>query len=109
MFCVRLPGFIWQCELKYTGIDLETLQDKDLILLLENNIRGGVSSVMGNRYVKLEEIKEILNTDANDLYGRPMSQPLPYDEIKFDEVVKIEDIYQILLLIVILVISLKLI
>ena len=49
LFCVRLPGYTWQCQLKYKGINLQTLQDKDLILLLEKNIRGGISSVMGDR------------------------------------------------------------
>ena len=46
-YCVSLPGYTYQCALKYTDIKLQTLQDKDLILLIENNIRGGVSSVMG--------------------------------------------------------------
>ena len=57
LYCVSLPGYVWQCELKYTGIKLQSLQDKDMILLLENNIRGGISSVMGNRYVKSDENK----------------------------------------------------
>ena len=48
LYCVSLPGYTWQCGLKYTGINLQTLQDKDMILLLENNIRGGISSVMGD-------------------------------------------------------------
>ena len=50
--CVSLPGHTWQCGLKYTGINLQNLQDKDMILLLEKIIRGGVSSVMGDRYVQ---------------------------------------------------------
>ena len=41
LYCVSLPGFTWQCGLKYTGIILQTLQDKNLILLVENNMRGG--------------------------------------------------------------------
>ena len=49
MYCVSLPGYTWECGLKNTGISLQTLQDKDMILLLENNIRGGISSVMGDR------------------------------------------------------------
>ena len=49
LYCVSLPGYTWECGLKYTGINLQTLQDKDLILTLENNIRGGISSVMGDR------------------------------------------------------------
>ena len=53
LYCVSLPGYTYQCALKYTDIRLQTLQDKDLILLIENNIRGGISSVMGDRYVKI--------------------------------------------------------
>ena len=63
-----------------------------MILLLENNIRGGISSVMGDRYVKLDENKTILYKDANKLYRWAMSAYLPYDEIKFDNNVKLEDI-----------------
>ena len=92
LYCVSLPGYTWQCGLKYTGIKLQTLQDKDMILLLENNIRGGISSVMGNRYVQSYENKKILYIDANNLYGHSMSKPLPYDEIKFNRDVNLEDI-----------------
>ena len=56
---MSLPGFTYQCALKYTDIKLQTLQDKDFILLLEKNIRGGISSVMGDRYVKSHENKKI--------------------------------------------------
>ena len=52
LYCVSLPGYTWQCRLRYTGIKLQTFHDKDMILLLENNIRGGISSVLGNRYAK---------------------------------------------------------
>ena len=92
LYCVSLPGYTWQCGLKYIGINLQTLQDKDMILLLENNIRGGISSVMGDRYVRSNENKKILYIDAINLYGHSMSQPLPYDEIKFDQNVKLEEI-----------------
>ena len=92
LYCVSLPGYTWQCGLKYTGTNLQTLQDKDMILLLENNIRSGISSVMGDRYIKSEDTKKILYKDANILYGHSMSEPLPYDEIKFDNNVKLEDI-----------------
>ena len=92
LYCVSLPGYTWQCGLKYTGINLQTLQDKDMILLLENNIRGGISSVMGDRYTKSDENKKILNVDANNLYGNSMSEPLPYDEIKLDNNVNLEEI-----------------
>ena len=92
LFLVSLPGYTWQYGLKYTGINLQTLQDKDMILLLENNLRGGISSVMSVRYVKSDDNKKILYIDAKNIYGHSMSQPLPYDEIKFDKNVILEDI-----------------
>ena len=47
---------------------------------------------MGNRYVKSDETKNIyIYIDANNLYGHPMPQMLPYHEIKFDTNVKLED------------------
>ena len=92
LYCVSLPGYTWQCGLKYTGKNLQIHQDKDMILLIENNIRGGISSVMGDRYIKSDDNKKILYLDANKLHGHSMSEPLPYDEIKFDNNVNLEDI-----------------
>ena len=57
---MSLPGYTWQCCSNYTGINIKTLQDKDLLSKLENNIRGGVSSVMEDRYVKSHENKKII-------------------------------------------------
>ena len=92
LYCVTLPGCTRQCGLKYTGRNLQTLQDIDLILLLENIIRGGIRSVMGKRYVKSDENKNIFYADANHFDGHSMSQPLPYDETEFHKNVKLEDI-----------------
>ena len=44
------------------------------------------------RFVKSDENRKIIYIDANNLYGHSMSQMLPYDEIKFDTNVKLEDI-----------------
>ena len=82
LYCVSLLGYTYQCALEYTDIELQTLQVKDLILLIEKIIRGGISSVMGDRYVKSDENKKILYMDATNLYGHSMSQMLPYDEIE---------------------------
>ena len=92
LHCVSLPGYTWQCGLQYTGINLETLQNKDMILLSENNICGGISSVMGGRYVISDENKKILYVDANNLHDHSKSEPLPYDESKFYNNVKLEGI-----------------
>ena len=55
LYCVSLPSFTYQCALKNTDNKLQTLQDKKLIFLLEINIRRGISSVLGDRYVKSVE------------------------------------------------------
>ena len=47
---------------------------------------------MGDRYIKSNENKKIFYIDANNLYGWAMSQYLPYDDIKFDNKVKLDDI-----------------
>ena len=82
LYCVSLPGYTYRCALKYTDIKLQTLQDKDLIMLIVNNIRGGIGSVMGDRYVKSDENIKIIYMDATKLYGHSMSQKLPYDKIE---------------------------
>ena len=51
--CVSSPGFFWQCGLKYTGINLQKLQDTDSILTVEVFIHGEISSVIGDRYSKI--------------------------------------------------------
>ena len=57
LYCVSLHGYTIQCALKKTDNEVKTLQDKDLILTSENNLRGGVSSIMGDRKVKSDENK----------------------------------------------------
>ena len=100
LYSYSLPGYTWKAGLKLTNIKLDFIKDthsasgKELLLLLENNIRGGISSVMGDRFVESNENKQILYIDANNLYGWAMSQYLPtgdfkkinceYDEIKED-------------------------
>ena len=37
---------------------------------------------MGDRYVKSDENKKIINMDATKLYGHSMSQMLIYDEVE---------------------------
>ena len=69
LYCVSLPGYTYQCALKYIDIKLQTLQDKAMILLIENKVSGGISSVMGDGYVKSDENKNTLYMDATKLYG----------------------------------------
>ena len=63
--------------MKITKIKLDFINDKKLLLLLEKTIRGGISSVMGPRYIESDENTKLLYIDAKILYGWAMSQYLP--------------------------------
>ena len=82
LYSYSLPGYTWKAGLKLTNIELDYIKCKELLLLLENNIRGGISRVKGNRHVQSDENKQILYIDANNLYGWAMSQYLPTGDFK---------------------------
>ena len=84
LYSYSTPSFTWKAALKMTGVKLDYITDDKLRLLLENNMRGGPSACMGNRYVKRGE-RKIVYEDMNNLYGWSMSQYLPtgdFQEIK---------------------------
>ena len=72
LFCVSLLGNFWKRGLKYTEISIQVynlniLQDKDMTLLLEKNIRRGISSVMADRNVVSDYNKEIKYVNSKNL------------------------------------------
>ena len=90
---LSLPGLAWQARLKKTNIKLELLTDYDMLLMVEEGIRGGICHSIhrharaNNKYMKnYDENKEssyIQYLDANNLYGWAMSQKLPKNGFKW--------------------------
>ena len=83
---LSLPGLTWQAFLKKTNIELELLTDYDMLLMVEEGIRGGICHSI-HRYAKAnnkcmknynkdEESSYIPYLDANNLYGWAMSKKL---------------------------------
>ena len=62
------------------------------MILLVENIRGGISSDMGDRCFESDANKTLLYIDATKLYGLSMSKPLTFVEINFEKNVCLENI-----------------
>ena len=105
-WCYSSPGLTWQNGLRFiTEIEpteenpkpvreLALLSDVDMHMFFERAIRGGISSVMGLRYIKAnnkyvpdynpkERTSFIDYIDENNLYGWAMSQDIPYVDLKW--------------------------
>ena len=78
---------------KKTGVQLELLTDYDMLLMIEEGIRGGICHAVhryakaNNEYMKnydkSKESSYIQYLDANNLYGVAMSEKLPINEFKW--------------------------
>ena len=79
VYFVSAPGLAWQACLKKTRVKLELLTDYDMILMIEEGIRGRICQAtykyaeanhkyMKN-YDKSIELSFIEYLDANNLYG----------------------------------------
>ena len=89
------PVLAWQACLKKTSVKLELLTDYNMLLMVEEGIRGGICHAIHrfakannkymNNYNKNEESLYIQNLDANNLYGWAMSQKLPVNGFKWVE------------------------
>ena len=84
---VSLPGLAWQACLKNSNVELELLTDYDMLLMVEERARGGICHAIqryahvNNKYMKDYDRKKkssyIQYLDANNLYGKSMTEKLP--------------------------------
>ena len=49
--CLSAPGLAWQACLKKSGVKLELITDVDMLLMIEEGIRGGITQAV-YRYCK---------------------------------------------------------
>ena len=94
-YFVSDPGTSWESCLKKTKIELELLTDRDMLLMFDAGIRGGICQ-SDHRYVEANnkymkdynpdiESSFLEYLDANNLSGQAMSKKLPISEFKWLE------------------------
>ena len=99
---VSSPGLAWQACLKKTNVELELLTDYDMLLMVEEGIRGGICHAMqrypkaNNKYMKDYDRKKkssyIQYLDTNNLYGKAMTEKLPVRGFRWmDDISKIDE------------------
>ena len=98
---VFLPGLAWQACLKKTNVELELLTDYDMLLMVEEGIRGGICHAIqryakaNNKYMKDYDRKKkssyIQYLDVNNLYGKAMTEKLPVRGFKWVNDISIID------------------
>ena len=90
---LSLSGLAWQACFKKTNVKLELLTDYDMLLMVEEGIRGGIchsihryakaNNKYMNNYDENKESSYIQYLDASNLYGWAMSQKLPVNGFKW--------------------------
>ena len=80
-------SFTLKAGLKMTEVKLDYITEDKLRLLIGNNMRGGPSPCMGNRYEKRGE-RKLVYEDMNNLYGWSMSQYLPTGHFRENKVTR---------------------
>ncbi len=100
---LSLPMLAKDIMLKYTGAQIELISDQEMSNLLQSNIRGGLSFINKRLAVSRPEAESgsgsgggdepsvILYVDANNLYGRAMVFPLPYQDFRWMTEEELED------------------
>ena len=98
---LSLPGLAWQACLKKTNVELELLTNYDMLLMVDEGIRGGICHSIhryakaNNKYMKNynnnEESSYIQYLDDNNLYGWATSQKLPVNGFKWLDSDKINE------------------
>lgn len=93
-----LPGYSWDAMLKHTDVELDLINDIDMLMFIENGIRGGITqcstrySSANNKY--MDKYKQnvpnnyLMYYDINAMYSWAMSQYLPIKNLKWVENVK---------------------
>lgn len=88
---LSLPMLTKDLMLKMTGVEIELVSQPEMSNLLQHNIRGGVSYI-NSRLVTSRSGFSLLYLDANNLYGKAMTFPLPLRDFRWMKKEELEEV-----------------
>ena len=82
---ISLPGYSFDCFLKLSNVELDTIQDEQILKDFISAMRGGICGVIGDRYIRSQSQsqKSIRYIVSNNLYGYALMQKLPYKDFEY--------------------------
>ena len=100
---ISLPSYSFDCFLKLSKVELDTIQDEQILKDFISAMRGGICGVMGNKFIKSQSQSHSQRSmaehgeawtkshdrgslwyiDANNLYGYALMQKLPYKDFEY--------------------------
>ena len=105
---ISLSGYSFDCFLKLSNVELDTIKDEQILKDFISAMRGGICGVMGDRYIrsqsqsqrsirepasqmaehgeawtKSHDRRSIWYIDANNSYGYALMQKLPYKDFEY--------------------------
>ena len=97
-----VPGLACDAASKMTKVELQSLSDPDMLLMIESVITGGITTIshchakanneyMGTEFDPAEKSKFISYLDANNLYVWAISKQLPTSDFKWMNDDKLDD------------------
>lgn len=98
-----VPGYSWDCMLKYTKVEIELLTDIEMYLYVERGIKGGIAQCSkryakaNNKYVgydPADPTSYIIYLDVNNLYGFSMMGSLPLSGFSWIENMDLNGIFE---------------
>ena len=77
------PHLGFNSMLKFTGIKLELFQDREMLDMIRNSIRGGISTITKRYADTNDDSSQIVYLDCCNLYGYALSRSLPVGDFRW--------------------------
>ena len=64
---ISLLGYSFDCLLKLSNFELDTIQDEQILKVFISAMRGGICGVMGDRYIRSQSQRSMAEHDRRSI------------------------------------------